>query len=99
MTSQHRKFLLRLPAVLHERIAEVACHYRRSMNAEIVARLEHALAGIPANATESNVEPAFFTQIEAVLRNGLSTDENTLVRRFRRLSPRQRTALMDLLNG
>ena len=99
MASLHRKFLLRLPTALHERIAEAACHYRRSMNAEIVARLEHSLAGIPASATESSVEPAFFTQIEAVFRSGLSTDENTLVRRYRRLSPRQKTALMDLLDG
>ena len=99
MASQHRKFLLRLPDALHKRISEAACYYRRSMNAEIVARLEHSLAGIPENAAESSIEPALFRQIEAVFRNGLSTDENALVRRFRRLSPRQKTALMDLLNG
>ena len=99
MAGQYRKFLLRLPDDLRERVVEASRRYRRSMNAEIVARLEHSLAGIPADDTESSIEPAFFSHIEAVFRCGLSTDENTLIRRFRRLSSRQQTALMDLLNG
>lgn len=99
MAGQYRKFLLRLPDDLHARIAEAACHYQRSMNAEIIARLGCSLMGIPAHDTESSVEPAFFSHIETVFRNGLSGDENTLIRRFRRLSPRQQAALMDLLNG
>ena len=98
MASQYRKFLVRLPHDLHERIAEASCRYRRSMNAEIVARLEHSLTGI-TGAAESSIEPAFFSHIEAVLRSGLSADEDVLVQRFRRLSPRQQTALVELLSG
>ena len=99
MASQQRKFLLRLPDDLHARINEAACYYHRSMNAEIVARLEHSLLGIPTADVESSIEPAFFSRIDAVFRRRLSNDENTLVRRFRRLSPQQQAALLALLGS
>ena len=99
MASPQRKFLLRLPNDLHGRINEAACYYHRSMNAEIVARLEHSLVGIPQDDVESSIEPAFFSRIEAVFRRRLSNEENTLIQQFRRLSPSQRTALLALLGG
>ena len=73
--------------------------YRRSMNAEILARLEHSLNGIPADAEVSAVEPALFPYLETTFRRDLSDEETTLIRLFRRLSSRQRAALVDLLGG
>ncbi len=93
------RFLVRLPVALHERIAEAARRYRRSVNSEIVARLEQSVSGIPQKAAESAVEPPFFAHIETTFRRDLSAQENTLIRAFRRLSERQREALLELLDG
>ena len=73
--------------------------YRRSMNAEILARLEYSLNGIPADADASAVEPALFPYLETTFRGELSDEENRLIRLFRRLSASQRAALVDLLGG
>ena len=99
MASQPYRLVLRLPEELRVRVAEAARRYRRSLNSEIVARLEHSLGGLPANTTESAVEPPFFAQIETALRSDLSDEEDSLVRMFRRLSANQRSALLNLLKG
>ena len=93
------KFVVRLPRDLRDRIEEAARLYRRSMNSEIVARLEQSLAGLPDDRTESNLEPPFFEHIESTFRRDLSDQEDKLIRLFRRLSERQRNALVGLLNG
>ena len=93
------RFLVRLPLALHERVAEAAQRYRRSLNSEIVARLEQSVSGIPDDAVESGVEPPFFAHIETTFRRDLSDQENALIRAFRRLSQRQRKALLELLDG
>ncbi len=90
---------MRLPVDLHQRVTEAAERYRRSVNSEIVARLEQSLAGLPDDADESAVEPPFFPYIETILRRDLSEQENALIRAFRRLSRRQRGALVALLTG
>lgn len=92
------KFVVRLPISLHARIAETAHHYRRSMNSEIVARLERSLDGLPG-ARETGIEPPFFRHIEMTFRRDLSDQETDLIRLFRRLSQSQRDALTDLLSG
>ena len=69
------------------------------MNSEIVTRLEHSLNGLPGDASESAVEPALFPHIETTFRGVLSEDEDALIRLFRRLSARQREALLALLSG
>ena len=93
------RFLVRLPVDLHDRVSEAAERYRRSMNSEIVARLEQSIAGIPVESAEAGVEPPFFRHIETTFRRDLSEEENALIRAFRRLSGRQRTALLELLTG
>lgn len=93
------KFLVRLPVDLHQRVSEAAERYRRSVNSEIVARLEQSLVGLPHDADESAVEPPFFPYIETTFRRDLSEQENALIRAFRRLSRRQRGALVALLTG
>ena len=86
-----------MPLDLHGRLTEVATRYRRSLNAEIVARLEHSVGGMPQDDVESKLEPKLFPFLETTFRGELSDDENTLIRLFRRLSARQRAALVTLL--
>ena len=96
--SQSYKFVLRLPDELRDRVAEAATLYRRSINSEIVARLEQSLGGIPEDDAERQVEPPFFTQIETTFRRDLSDDEDRMIRLYRRLSRQQRQALLDLMS-
>ena len=98
MEKRPHRFVLRLPPPLHQRIAEAAGLYRRSMNAEIVARLEYSLSGVHAEA-ENAVTPALFPYIEMTFRGHLSEEENALIDRFRRLSESQRAGLIALLGG
>ena len=99
MAGQPYKLVLRLPEELRVRVTEAAHRYRRSLNSEIVARLDQSLGGLPRNANESEVEPPFFAQIETALRHDLSDEEDALIRMFRRLSAEQRSALLNLLKG
>ena len=97
MADASHRFVLRLPVALHARVLEAATRYRRSMNAEIVVRLEQSLGGIPLDAAETQLEPALFPLLETTFRGELSDEENTLIRLFRRLSAEQRAALLTLL--
>ena len=98
MPSQSYKFVLRLPDELRERVSEAAGLYRRSINSEIVARLEQSLTGISEDDAERPLEPPFFREIETTFRRDLSDDEDRLIRLYRRLSSRQRRALIELLS-
>ena len=98
MTTASHRFVLRLPRELHGRLTEVAARYRRSVNAEIVARLDCSLGGIPRDDVESKLEPTLFPLLETTFRGQLSDEENTLIHLFRRLSARQRAALVGLLS-
>ena len=98
MPSQSYKFVLRLPDDLRERVSEASRLYRRSINSEIVARLEQSLTGIPEDVAERHLEPPFFPQIETTFRRDLSDDEDRLIRLYRRLSTQQRRALIELLS-
>ena len=99
MASPSYRFVLRLPEALRARIVEASSRYRRSMNAEIVARLSQSLEGLPSWASEAGVAPAFFPQFERALRRDLSAEEDALIQLFRGLSADQRAALMTLLKG
>ncbi len=93
------RFLLRLPPELHGRVAEAAHLYRRSMNSEIIARLEHSLSGIPVDDEVAPLEPAHFRYSETTFRKDLSNEEDELIRLYRRLSRTQRRALVELLGA
>lgn len=83
------KFVVRLPEGMRDRIAEVARQHHRSMNSEIVARLEQSLA------QESRVEEK---PLELSLEGAeLSMSELELLQRFRQLSHRQQNALIALI--
>ena len=91
------KFVVRLPMEMRDRIAEAANHHRRSMNSEIVARLEQSFSGLPTEAEQQSIEPPMQGTIDALLRRDLQDDERELVRTFRRLSGDKRRALLRLL--
>ncbi len=91
------KFVVRLPMPMRDRIAEAALHHRRSMNSEIVARLEQSFSGIPSDATEQQIEPPMQGTFDALFRRDLKQDERELLRTFRRLSQEKRRALLRLL--
>lgn len=82
------KFVVRLPEGMRDRIAEVARDQHRSMNSEIIARLESSLQ-----------QDGVLTQ-DTVLRLDspeLSHHERELLQRFRLLAQRQQNALLALI--
>lgn len=91
------RFLVRLPIELSSRLRESARYYHRSINSDIVARVEHSFKGLPPDVVDAENTGMRLSEVENVLRNELSTEEDQLVRSFRRLSERQRRALLDLL--
>ena len=58
------RFVVRFPRWLRLRIEESAKFYRRSINSEIILRLDHSLNGLPNMATEHAIEPPMFAAIE-----------------------------------
>ena len=89
--------MVRLPPGMRDRIFEASQLYRRSMNSEIVARLDQSLRGLPDQQFERAIAPPFFPEIERLLRGDLTSEESDLVRCFRRMSAEQRKALLELL--
>ena len=82
------KFVVRLPDGMRERIAEVARHHHRSMNSEIIARLEQSLIQEGALGDELSM------RLDSP---ELSLHERELLQRFRQLSHRQQNALVALI--
>ncbi len=97
MKEKPYKFVVRLPTVMRERIAESAQMYRRSMNSEIVARLQASLSGI-SHSSSLQQHLGINPQLERVLRQHLDADEEALLQGYRRLSKEQRQALLKLLS-
>ncbi|MCF3158865.1 Arc family DNA-binding protein [Pseudomonas juntendi] len=82
------KFVVRLPDGMRERIAEVARNHHRSMNSEIIARLEQSLIQEGALGDELSM------RLDSP---ELSLHEGELLQRFRQLSHRQQNALVALI--
>ncbi len=82
------KFVVRLPDGMRERIAEVARNHHRSMNSEIIARLEQSLIQEGALGDELSM------RLDSP---ELSLHERALLQRFRQLSHRQQNALVALI--
>ncbi len=82
---------------MRDQIALAAKHYRRSMNSEIIARLEHSFGSLPSSEVEEAVQPAFHPQVEVLFRNKLSDHEQSLVQYYRLLSEDKQRALLSLL--
>ncbi|GAA6131741.1 Arc family DNA-binding protein [Halopseudomonas sabulinigri] len=88
------KFVVRLPQGMRDRIADVAKQHHRSMNSEIIARLEHSLLDLPIlpEQTQPSRQALNDQQLD-----GLSSPEQELLVRFREMSRRQQNALLALL--
>ena len=97
MAKPTHNFVVRFPPGLRDRIYEASQMYRRSMNSEIISRLEQTLNGLPDQQFETSIAPAFFPEIERALRGDLSGEEKNLIFCYRRLSASQRKALIELL--
>ena len=82
------KFVVRLPDGMRERIAEVARNHHRSMNSEIIARLEQSLLQEGALDDDSAMR---LDSPELMLH------ERELLQRFRQLAHRQQNALIALI--
>jgi len=81
------KFVVRLPDGMRERIADVARNHHRSMNSEIIARLEQSL-----------IQEDALGDLDLRLDSPeLSLHERELLQRFRQLSRRQQNALVSLI--
>lgn len=89
------KFMVRLPPSMRDLIEQSARHYRRSLNSDIVARLQHSFSGLPGQ--EQGLAPPLHDQFEFVFRRDLSEQEEALIRGFRGLSHAKREALLSLL--
>lgn len=82
------KFVVRLPDGMRERIAEVARNHHRSMNSEIIARLEQSLVQEGALGDEPQLR---------MDSPELSLHERELLKSFRALDPRKQSALVALI--
>lgn len=81
------KFVVRLPDGMRERVAEVARDHHRSMNSEIIARLEQSLA-----QEDGSDQPSM--RIDSP---ELSLQERSLLASFRQLAKRQQNAVVTLI--
>ncbi|MEM7219296.1 MAG: Arc family DNA-binding protein [Pseudomonadota bacterium] len=97
MTDLNYKFVVRLSTRMKDQIALAAKHYRRSMNSEIIARLEQSYGMLPTQEVEEAVQPAFHKDLEAIFRNQLSEAEQGLIQSFRLLGEDKQRALLSLL--
>ena len=82
------KFVVRLPDGMRDRIAEVAREQHRSMNSEIIARLESSLQqdGVLIQDNSLRIDSP-----------ELNHHERELLQRFRLLAQRQQNALLALI--
>ncbi len=96
------KFVVRLPEGMRKKIAEVARGYHRSMNSEIISRLESSLRIDPSSG-ETEDEDAFNVTDEnddgdRILAE-LTAEEFTIIDQVRRMSPNRRASLVKLITS
>lgn len=81
------KFVVRLPDGMRERVADVAKDNHRSMNSEIISRLEQSLL-----IEEGADQPAMRVDSPEI-----SAQERELLKNFRQLAKRQQNAVVALI--
>ena len=94
MRDKPYKFVLRLSTDMREKVVEAAGRYRRSINSEIVARLEYSFR----KGSDASVAPPLHPHLERILRNRLDENEQRLINGFRQLGKKKREALLNLLD-
>ena len=91
------KFVVRLPDGMRQKIADVAKNYHRSMNSEIVSRLEQSLhSELLFGANEEELEGTSEEPIEQVATD-LNQVESAIIQRLRQLPTGKQKALLELL--
>lgn len=80
------KFVLRLPDGMREKIAQVARTSHRSMNSEVIARLEQSLDADAGIAT-TNLNTATLSRLE-----------QDMLKRFRLLASAHQKALIEIIS-
>jgi len=86
------KFVVRLPKGMRDRISSVAKNYHRSMNSEIVSRLESSLSHEFTNTDhDANTESGQRHEMN------VSAKEKELILRLRTLPLEKTDALLELL--
>ena len=78
------KFVVRLPDGMREQIADIALRNHRSMNSEIIGRLEDSIA-------------SDFPAAIAIDHGQLTKDEQAMIIAMRKMAPSKRKALLILL--
>ena len=91
------KYMVRLPPSMRDLIAESARHYRRSLNSDIVARLQYTFSGLRDTQEHPSLAMPLNDQFETLFRRELSAEEELLLKAFRRLPQDKRQALLALL--
>lgn len=90
------KFVVRLPSGMRQEIADVARRSRRSMNSEIIARLERSLA--ESDSIKTITEHPLAPTPSLHLITDSSEAEQRLLKAFRKLSPSKREAMLQLVD-
>jgi len=97
MSDLNYKFVVRLTTRMRDQIALASKHYRRSMNSEIITRLDQSFGVLPSSEIEEAVQPAFHDRVETLFHTQLTEDEQCLVQSFRLLGEEKQVALLHLL--
>ena len=97
MKERPYKYMVRLPPSMRGLIAESARHYRRSMNSDIVARLQMTFSGLLDDTAAGHLSPPLHDRFETLFHQDLSDEEARLIRCYRRLPEHKRDALRALL--
>ena len=92
------RFVVRLSLQLRHQIGEAAQYHHRSKNSEIVARLEQSFSGLPSQDSAQQLAPAMHEELEYFFGRTLTSDEEQIVRGYRRLSLDKKAALLELIS-
>ena len=93
------KFVVRLPKGMRQLIAEVAKNYHRSMNSEIVSRLESSLRVEPCLLTGEGEEGLEGLSETDTMNVELNKQEYAIVERIRQLDANNKEALVTILSN
>ncbi len=90
------KFVVRLPKGMRQSIADVARNYHRSMNSEIVSRLETSLKA--ERCINGLLDDKELVAQESV-QSALTIQEFTFIEQLRQLSHERKEALLNVVAG
>jgi len=93
------KFVVRLPKGMRQLIAEVAKNYHRSMNSEIVSRLESSLRVEPCLLTGEETQDNENLSEDGIVNYELSKTEIGMIERIRLLDNTTKEAFITLLSN